>query len=119
MLSDVSHIAAGALHTCVLTNVQGVKCWGWNISGQLGSGVRSHEALNIPPRDVVGLGPKATAGDADCSGDVDAVDAIYILQYEAHILDEIPCHDNADVNKDDEINSIDAILVLQMQAGLL
>ena len=71
------------------------------------------------PKPTPTLEKEGQHGDADCSGDVDAVDAIYILQYEAHLLDEIPCHDNADVNKDDEINSIDAILVLQMQAGLI
>ena len=87
LLSGVSGVAAGALHTCVVTNVQGVKCWGWNISGQLGSGVRSDEALNIPPRDVVGLGPKAASGDADCSGDVSSLDAAIVLQVAAALVD--------------------------------
>ncbi|CAN7499354.1 fibronectin type III domain-containing protein [Acidovorax sp. LjRoot66] len=38
LASGVAAIAAGVLHTCVLTTAGAVQCWGWNSSGQLGDG---------------------------------------------------------------------------------
>ena len=62
---------------------------------------------------------EALAGDADCNGVVNSRDALLVLQFEAGLIDSLPCMDLADVNEDGRIDSIDAGLIKQIDAGLL
>ncbi|MCH8008275.1 MAG: hypothetical protein IIC91_05365 [Chloroflexi bacterium] len=58
-------------------------------------------------------------GDADCSGEVNAVDAALVLQLVAGLVGSLSCEANADANGDGSVNAIDAALILQFTAGLV
>jgi hypothetical protein len=57
-------------------------------------------------------------GDADCDGDADTVDVLWILWYDGRLVAAVPCEENAKVSADQAVNSLDALLVLQTSAGL-
>ena len=50
--SGVAAVTAGYDHSCALTTTGGIKCWGMNETGQLGTGTY---APALVPADVVGL----------------------------------------------------------------
>lgn len=70
-------------------------------------------------RGIIIVQAPVLAGDADCSGEVDAIDSAIILQYVAGLIMEVPCPQNAEANYDEDVNAVDAALVLQYIAGLI
>jgi hypothetical protein len=58
-------------------------------------------------------------GDADCSGEVNAIDAALVLQFVAELVETLQCQANADANGNGTVNAIDAALILQFTAGLV
>lgn len=134
----------GSRHKCA-SGADGLRCWGYNLKGQLGIGSSDIEA-HPSPLAVPGFGPKEPGsptpttptptetelptatitpaqsgllGDVDCSAEVNAVDAAFLLQFIAGLVDELPCGENEDANDDGSVNSIDVALILQVSAGLL
>ena len=63
--------------------------------------------------------PADLVGDANCDGQVNAIDAAVVLQLNAGLIATVNCPENADVNGDGFIDSLDAALILQFVAGLL
>jgi len=59
-------------------------------------------------------------GDVNGDGEVDALDASLVLQYDAKLIDgESLLLENADVNSDKEVDALDASLILQLDAKLI
>jgi uncharacterized repeat protein (TIGR01451 family) len=86
------------------------------------NGIPEHNDLNNTgsvPVLVLGGDGAFTQGDVDGDGDIDSIDALWILWEEADIVDAVPVPPAADVDKDGDHDVIDALLVLQITVGLI
>jgi hypothetical protein len=63
-------------------------------------------------------GDSKVAGDANCDGIVNAVDASLVLQFAAGLIHSLRCAD-ADYNHNGHVDALDAALILQTDAGLI
>ena len=63
--------------------------------------------------------PAGVIGDADCNGEVNAIDAALVLQLIAGLLETVPCQALADANISGGVDAVDAALILQFIAGLI
>jgi alpha-tubulin suppressor-like RCC1 family protein len=70
-VTGATAVAAGALFTCILTNAGGVKCWGRNSEGQLGS------ITGSPPPPFVGAGSLTPVDVSGLTSGVIAIAAGY------------------------------------------
>jgi Regulator of chromosome condensation (RCC1) repeat len=55
LASGIAAIAAGSFHTCALTTAGRVKCWGFNLYGQLGDGTAGIRPFPAPVLTAGGL----------------------------------------------------------------
>ena len=60
----------------------------------------------------------AQTGDANCSGDLSAIDALQVLRLNAG-LSASPCAPNGDTNCDGAVNAVDALTILRVVLSLL
>jgi TolB protein len=85
-------------------------------------GTNAHEILRVSVNNLSSTTWQPffhRAGDVNCAGVTNAIDAAIVLQYGAGLIGTLPCEDDADVNGDGDIDSVDAALILQYTAGLL
>ena len=57
--ASIESLSSGSSHTCAVTTVGGVRCWGGNWKGQLGA--RRIESESVLPVEVMGLSSGVTA----------------------------------------------------------
>ena len=75
--------------------------------------------LTATPTPATPATPGTPFGDVNGDGQVNSLDAFWILIYDAGLVQSLPKLDAADVNLDGQITPEDARLILEFDAGLL
>ena len=79
-----------------------------------------HEYIKEQILEALNVTKAALLGDANDDGEVNSIDAMYILQYDVELIGEDEINlELADVNGDGKVNSIDAMYVLRYDAELI
>ena len=79
-----------------------------------------HEYIKEQILEALNVTKAALLGDANEDGEVNSIDAMYILQYDVELIGEDEINlELADVNGDGKVNSIDAMYVLRYDAELI
>ena len=79
-----------------------------------------HEYIKEQILEALNVTKAALLGDANEDGEVNSIDAMYILQYDVELIDASEINlVLADVNGDGKVNSIDAMYVLRYDAELI
>ncbi len=89
----------------------------------------SHRFASVPDRTAIVWSPQPsncnqsepqpTAGDANCDGVINPLDATLVLQLAAGLIAALPCPQGGDANGDGVTNALDAQIILQFSAGLI
>lgn len=58
----ITAVAAGGDHTCAVLSNGGVRCWGYNIHGQLGDGTTTRSSVPVTVNDLGGQATAVAAG---------------------------------------------------------
>ena len=66
-ISGASAIAAGDYHTCVILADRGMKCWGINDAGQLGTGGTARSPLPVAVTSIADAAGMATGANHTCA----------------------------------------------------
>jgi E3 ubiquitin-protein ligase HERC3 len=115
-------LTAGSQHSCVLLENHAVKCWGWNLSGQLGleDAIDRGDDPGEMGNSLATLNLGDVNLDATCDGWVDVRDVLQVRRIVAGL--DVPMatcsHQFADADNSGLVDANDALLILRSLAGL-